>query len=191
MLSALLDAVAGWPAVPVLAVVAGVLVVESGTLAGLLLPGTTVTVALGLWTHAVPGALVPAIAVAAVATVTGAHLGLRRGRVRGVPAAVRRWPDGWAATAALLATGHWAAAARPVVPRMAGAAGVPYRLAGPVLVVSGAAWAATLVMLGRSIGPVVLTHAGWLPVAVVVVLVAGLAIRAGGAGRSPRYAVRR
>ena len=73
---------------------------------------------------------------------------------------------------------HWAAVARPVVPRVAGGAGVRYRIAGPALAVSGCAWAATLVLLGNQVGPQVLTHAGWAPVVVVVLVVAVLAVRA-------------
>jgi membrane-associated protein len=87
------------------------------------------------------------------------------------------------ATAALLACGHWAAAARAIMPRVAGGAGVPYRIAGPALAVSGSAWAMTLVLLGNRVGPHVLTHAAWVPVVVVVLLIGTLAVRARRAAR--------
>jgi membrane-associated protein len=195
VLTALLDTVANWPAAVVLVVATMVLVVESGTLAGLALPGTTLLVALGLWSHIRPDALLPAIATSAAATVTGAHIGWWRGRVgRGVPAPgwdgrhrrviragtarAHRWLAGRGpvATAALLACGHWAAAARPLIPRVAGGAGVPYRIAGPPLMLSGTAWAATLVLLGNQVGPHVLTQVGAGPLVVVALLIGTLVL---------------
>jgi membrane-associated protein len=191
LLDALRSATAGWPVPLVLAVAAALLVVESGTLVGMALPGTTLLVALGLWAHVVPGSLVPAIVAAAVGTVAGAQLSWWRGlrtagsagrgpaALRSRVAQARHWLAGRgpAATATLLAGGHWAAAARPIMPRVAGGAGVPYRLAGPVLTVSGAAWAATLVVLGNRVGPTVLTHAGWAPIVLVVLIIATLVAR--------------
>ncbi len=193
VLTALLETVATWPAAVVLVVAAMVLVVESGTLVGVALPGTTLLVALGLWSHIRPDALVPAIAMSAAATVTGAHIGWWRGRSgHGVPAlggdgrrrrAIRagtarahRWLAGRGpvATAALLACGHWAAAARPLMPRVAGGAGVPYRIAGPPLILTGTAWAATLVLLGNQVGPHVLTQVGAVPLVVVALLIGAL-----------------
>lgn len=193
MLTALLHAAAGWPVPVVLVVSCAVLVVESGTLVGMALPGSTLLVALGLWSLTAPHALVPAIAASALGTVAGAHLGWWRGRagppVAGLPGPVRRLAESRAAqasawlaqrhgpaTALLLVCGHWAAAARPVMPRVAGAAGVPYRIAGPALVVSGSAWAATIVLLGNRIGALVLTSAAWAPVAPVALLVVVLVL---------------
>lgn len=187
VLTAILHAVAAWPPPVVLAAASALLIVESGSLLGILLPGTTLLVALGLWTVAAPDALALAVAVAAVATVTGAHLGWLRGRSG---AASGRLADariqlastwlaerGRPATAMLLACGHWAAAARPVLPRVAGAAGVPYRMVGPVLIVSGSGWAATLVLLGNRVGAFVVTTAAWVPILLVAVLVTALALR--------------
>ena len=100
---------------------------------------------------------------------------------------MERWfaGRGPAARAALLACGHWAAAARPIVPRVAGRAGIPYSVAGPVLAVSGAAWATTLVLLGDQLGAHVLDVAGVAPLVALALLVAGLA------GRSWRVRVGR
>lgn len=195
----LLDAVASLPAPLALLVAALVLVAESGTLVGIFLPGTTLLVALGLWSHTAADALLPAIAVAATATVTGAHVSRWRGRSHqdGLPPAsdspgvwgqrvvqaravrAERWLAGRgpAATAALLACGHWAAAARPLTPRIAGGAGVPYRIAGPAMVLSGTAWAATFVLLGNRVGAHVLTHGTWVPVVLVVLLIGVLTLR--------------
>jgi membrane-associated protein len=190
VLTAVLAAAGALPAPAVLAVAAVLLVVESGTPVGMFLPGTTLLVALGLWVHIVPEALPAAPVVAAASTVAGAHIGWWRSRNRTDRG---RWPAldtraeqarGWLAgrgplaTAGLLFCGHWAAAARPIMPRVAGGAGVPYRIAGPALVVSGSAWATTLVLLGNGVGPHVLTHAGWAPVVVVVLLIGALTLQA-------------
>lgn len=180
LLATLLDTAAGWPPAPVLAVAAVVLLVESGSMVGILLPGATLLVGLGLWAQVDPTRLVPAVAAAAAGTVAGAHVGWWRARtgplLAGRAAAARLWLAGRGplATAALLAAGHWAAAVRPVLPRVAGGAGVGYRVVGPALILSGTAWAATLVLLGNAVGPLVLTHAGWVPVVLVALLVGGL-----------------
>lgn len=193
MLTGLLHAAAAWPVPVVLAVAGALLVVESGTLVGMALPGITLLVALGLWSLSAPHALVPAVATSAVATVVGANLGWWRGRcgppIGRVPVRLRRLAraraeqaSAWLAerqrpaTALLLACGHWAAAARPVLPRVAGAAGVPYRIAGPTLIVSGSAWAATLVLLGNRVGALVLTSAAWVPLVLVALLIAVLVL---------------
>ena len=52
MLSALLDEVGNWPAVVVLVGAAVVLALESGVVAGVVLPGSTTLVALGIWSAA-------------------------------------------------------------------------------------------------------------------------------------------
>jgi membrane-associated protein len=195
VLTALLGLAAGWPAPAVLVIGAAVLVAESGTFAGVLLPGTSIVVALGLWSDAAGIPTGSVIAVAASATVAGAHLGWWRGARpaaagcgpgrpvvaavrRRTAAAVRRFgAQGPAATTVVLAAGHWASAARAVVPRVAGDSGVPYRLAGPALAVSGTAWATTLVLVGRTAGPYVITRGGWVLLAVVLVLIGVLACR--------------
>ncbi|GAA0939175.1 hypothetical protein [Pseudonocardia zijingensis] len=52
MLTALLHTAAAWPVRVVLVVASAVLVVESGSLVGIALPGSTLLVALGLWSLA-------------------------------------------------------------------------------------------------------------------------------------------
>ena len=190
LLTGLRDLAAALPAPAVLAATAVLLVVESGLLVGIVLPGSTLLVALGLWAHLVPPALPATVVVAAAATVTGANLAWWRGRsgsgwgsrpsVRARADRAHHWlaGRGGPATAVLLVCGHWAAVARPIMPRVAGGAGVPYRIAGPALAASGAAWAATLVLLGNRVGPQVVTHAGWAPIVAVVLVVAVLVVRA-------------
>ncbi len=178
----MLAVAAGWPRPVVLVVAALVLFAESGLAVGLALPGTTLMVALGMWAHVAGGVLVGTVAVAALATVTGAHHGWWRGRRRAerpghwLAGRLESWfaGRGPAARAALLGCGHWAAAARPIVPRVAGRSGIPYAVAGPVLAVSGAAWATTLLLLGDQLGAHVLDVAGVAPLVALAVLVAAL-----------------
>ena len=195
MLTTLLDTAAGWPLPAVLIVGALLLVVESGTLVGVLLPGTSVVMALGLWSDAAGLPLAVVSGVAATATVAGAHLSWWQGRRRTtgagpfarpgtwglhlrIAAAVRRFgQQGPAATTAVLAAGHWASAARAILPRVAGQSGVPYRLAVPALTVSGTAWATTLLLVGREVGPYVVTRAGWVLLVFVLVLAGVVAAR--------------
>ena len=69
-----------------LAVGAVVLFLETGVVLGVLLPGTTTLVLLGLWSSAAGTAAVLPIAVAAPASAAGALLGWSRGhRRRGLP----------------------------------------------------------------------------------------------------------
>lgn len=193
MLSALLDAVGSWPAALVLAVAAVVLALESGVVVGVLLPGSTLLVALGVWSAASGTPAVLPIAVAAAASVLGALAGWRRGRGRRgtsghgrlrarVDPAVRRTRD-WLATRGtggvvlVLAVAHWAAGTRTLTPRVAGGAGVPFRLVAPVIAVSGSAWAATVVLLARALGQQVADDASWAPAVVLGVLGVSLLVR--------------
>ena len=202
MLTALLDAVGDWPAALVLAVAAVVLALESGVVVGVLLPGSTMLVALGLWSAASDAPAVLPIAVAAPASVLGALAGWRRGhgrralagghgrlRARVDPALrrARSWlaGQGPAGTAALLAVAHWSAVTRTLTPRVAGGAGVPLRLVAPVLALSGTAWVSTVVLLSRALGERVATDAGWVPVAVLVLVLVVLVARARTRHRHP------
>ena len=195
MLDALLDAVGRWPAALVLTVAGMVLVLESGVVAGVVLPGSTMLVALGIWSAAADTPAVLPVTVAALASVAGALHGWRRGnRRRGLAAghgrlrarvdpAVRRartWllSQGTPGTVALLAGAHWVAGTRTLTPRVAGGAGVPLRLAGPVIAVSGTVWAGTVVLLSRALGERVADDASWAPVVALGVLLVVLVVRA-------------
>jgi membrane-associated protein len=191
VLTTLLDRTAEWPAPMVLTLAGLVLLIESGTLVGLLLPGTTLLVTLGWWSAAAGLPAVAPLGVAAVATVGGALQGWRCGRRARTVVPAGRWRDrsepivrrleGWLAApggaAAVLVAGHWASAARSLTPRVAGAAGVPLRAAAPALAVSGTAWALTLVLLGREVGPRVASTAQWVPLAVLPLVVGAVLLR--------------
>ena len=205
MLRTMLDAIGDWPAALVLAGAAVVLALESGVLPGVVLPGSTTLVALGVWSAASGTHPVLPIAVGATASVAGALHGWRRGsRRRGLPGGQRwlrarvdpavRWARSWlstrgpAGTVAVLAVAHWIAVSRTLAPRVAGGAGVPLRLVGPVVAVSGAAWATTVVLLARVLGERAATGAGWVPAVgagVVVVVVLARSLRARARGTTP------
>ena len=195
MVDALLEQVGEWPAAAVLAVAAVVLAVESGVLLGVLLPGSTTLVVLGLWSAAADVPAVLPIAVAAGASVAGALVGWARGHSRRalpdrhrrlrarVDPGVRRaraWlaAQGPLGTAAVLAGAHWVAVTRTVVPRVAGGTGLPLRLVAPVLAVSGTAWATAVVLLARALGERVATDAGWVPAVALALVVVVLVVRA-------------
>jgi membrane-associated protein len=156
------------------------------------LPGTSLLLGLGLWSDAAGVPSAPVIAVSATATVAGAHIGWWQGRRRrgttdgsAAPTSRRRRlvataghlleDRGSAARTTVLAMGHWASAARSVLPWIAGRSGVPYRVAGPALAVSGAAWAATLVIAGDRLRSEGLSPAGVAPVLVLLAVLGGLA----------------
>jgi membrane-associated protein len=194
VLTTLLDQIGSWPAGLVLAAAALVLAAESGSVFGVLLPGSTTLVVLGVWSAAAGTPPVLPIVVGAAASTSGALLGWYRGSRR------QRYPAGqgrlrtridpavrtaraWLAdqrpgsTVVVLAVAHWAAVTRTLTPRVAGGAGVPLRLAGPVVAVSAAAWATTVVLTARALGEQVATDAGWVPAVVVGALAAVLAVR--------------
>jgi membrane-associated protein len=196
VLTSLLAAIGDWPAALVLAVAGVVLALESGVVLGVLLPGSTTLVVLGLWSAAAGTPAVLPIAVAATASGGGALLGWSRGhRRRGLDRAghgrlrarvdpavrqARRWlaTQGRLGTALLLAGAHWVAVTRTLTPRVAGGAGVPLRLAGPAIAVSATAWATTLVLLARALGQQVADDAGWVPAVVLAVVVVVLVVQA-------------
>ncbi|MCZ2836762.1 DedA family protein [Modestobacter sp. VKM Ac-2985] len=189
-----LDQVGGWPAVLVLGVAALVLALESGVIAGVLLPGSTTLVVLGLWSATTGTHPALPIAVAATASGGGAVHGWLRGhhrRTTGPPQgrlrtrvepAVRQ-AEAWLTstspghTALVLAAAHWAAVTRTLTPRVAGGGGVPLRLLAPVVVASSTAWATTVVLLSRELGQQVADDAAWVPAAAVAVLVGALLAR--------------
>jgi len=194
VLTALLDVVGSGPAALVLAVAAVVLALESGVVPGVLLPGSTTLVVLGVWSAASDTPAVLPVAVAAAASVTGALAGWWRGhsrrslrgghrrlraRVDPVVRRARTWltTQGRLGTVGVLAVAHWVAVTRTLVPRVAGGAGIPLRVAGPVIVLSGTAWATTVVLLARALGQRVADDAGWAPAVVLAVLAVVLAVR--------------
>lgn len=152
------------PAPLVLAVAAMLIVAEAGTLAGVALPGTSVLVALGYLTRLGVLPFAGTVAVAVAAAVAGTQLSYGQGRRREGAASIhpladRLAPAAWARARRMVARrgawavagGQWLGAARTLVPRLTGWAGVPYAAFARVSVPTAAAWAATLVTLSRSV----------------------------------------
>lgn len=142
-----------------LAVIAVVLVAESGLLAGMLLPGSTAALAAG-WLSVNRGLPLPlVIAVVTAATVAGAHLSWWRGRHTDAPAKVKgrlRTLLGKVFTGlrrhplVVVAVAQCVAGTRTLTPRAAAAAGVSYRRFTVAQLAGATAWASALVVSGRS-----------------------------------------
>ncbi|MEQ3541769.1 hypothetical protein WHI96_23425 [Pseudonocardia tropica] len=151
-------ALAGSLGAGLLLVAAMALVAESGLLVGVVLPGISVTVGLGVLagTGAVPG--VAAGATAAVAGAVGPSLGYWRAR-RGGPAALRSGRGMPAAAARVLrlaerrpvlavALGQWFAVVRTLVPRVTSRV-LPYHRFAAVSIPVAATWGLVTFTLGR------------------------------------------
>ncbi|GAB3142264.1 DedA family protein [Microbispora hainanensis] len=196
------------PAPLVLAVAAILIVAEAGTLAGVALPGTSVLVALGFLSRLDVLPFAGTLAVAVAAAVAGPQLSYAQGRRREGAASVhplagRFAPAAWARARRMVARrgawavagGQWLGAARTLVPRLTGWAGVPYADFARVSVPTAAAWAATLVTLSRfvpDLADAITAHlavAG--PLAVGLVLVVSLAVSELSGGRELRGPLRR
>lgn len=148
--------------------VAVTVVVESGTLVGVLTPGASAALAMGALARA--GAVHPATACAAVAVsaVVGAQLAYARGRL---PAPGRLRQPVSRATELLrrrgvLAVGvaQWVVGARTLTPRLARRAGIGYRRFAAASVPSACAWGATLTTLGYAVAAAYETLSSWFGV---------------------------
>jgi membrane-associated protein len=152
---------------PLVLIVGWLLIVaEAGLLIGVLLPGTSVLVALGYLSHLGVVPLGATIGVAAFAAVTGTQLSFVLGRrrkglsPRRLDALSGFWERGrrllvrrgvWAVMA-----GQWLGSARTLVPRLAGWSDMPYRVFACASLPAAAAWAATFVTLSRYLAPEVI-----------------------------------
>ncbi|MBN9790062.1 hypothetical protein DMP17_15845 [Pseudonocardia sp. TMWB2A] len=146
-------ALAGGLGAGLLLVAAVALVAESGLLVGVVLPGISVTVGLGVLagTGAVPG--VAAGATAVVAGAAGPSLGYWRAR-RGGPAALRGGRGMPAAAARVLrlaerrpVLGQWFAVVRTLVPRVTSRV-LPYHRFAAVSIPVAATWGLVTFTLG-------------------------------------------
>ncbi|MDG4805013.1 DedA family protein [Micromonospora sp. WMMD980] len=168
--------------------VAAVLAGEVGLLVGVVLPAATTMLTVGLLARAGHVDLGVALAVTTAAAFVGDQFGYLEGRLLGPRlrrgalgrwVGERRWQ--WAedlvaargGTAVLL--GRWTAFARTLVPRVAGAAGLPYRR---FVLADGAAvavWVPGTVLVGWAAGGL----PSGLPAAAGVAVVAAVALAAG------------
>ncbi|MEU8297862.1 DedA family protein [Micromonospora sp. NPDC048909] len=139
-LDSLTDRLTGLPPAMVLVVAALVLAGEVGLLAGLVLPAATTMLTVGLLARTGELDLAAALAVTTLAAFAGDQLGYLEGRLLGPrvrAGRLGRWvgADRWQRAETLVATrggpavlvGRWTAFVRTLVPRVAGAVGLPYR----------------------------------------------------------------
>ncbi|MER7460706.1 DedA family protein [Micromonospora sp. NPDC126480] len=192
----LLTALQGLPPLLIYLVAALIVMAETAVIFGLLVPGEATLLLVGFLAYAGTLRLGPALLVMVAAAVIGDTLAFRAGRRYGPRLRASRFgarvgPHRWRRADALLGkvggrgvfTARWVAFARTLVPRLAGAAGMPYRrfapwnLGGVMTWVGGSVIAGNLAgesyekvshLLGRATGAVLV-----LLGAVVAVLLAG------------------
>ncbi|SCG74023.1 DedA family protein [Micromonospora humi] len=187
-LDSLVDRLDALPPSLVLLVAAAVLAGEVGLLAGLVLPAATTMLTVGLLARAGRVDLGAALAVTTAAAFVGDQIGYLEGRLLGPRlrrGALGRWVGErrWRRAEELVAArggsavllGRWTAFARTLVPRVAGAAGLPYRR---FVLFDGAAvavWVPGTVLVGWAAGGL----PPGLPAAAGVAVVAAVALAAG------------
>ncbi|QLQ37546.1 DedA family protein [Micromonospora robiginosa] len=187
-LDSLVDRLDALPPSLVLLVAAAVLAGEVGLLVGLVLPAATTMLTVGLLARAGRVDLGAALAVTTTAAFVGDQLGylegcllgprLRRGAL-GRWVGERRWQRAEELVAARGGTavllGRWTAFARTLVPRVAGAAGLPYRRFVLVDGLAVAVWVPGTVLVGWAAGglPPGLPAAAGVAVVVAVALAVG------------------
>ncbi|WP_436771899.1 DedA family protein [Yinghuangia sp. YIM S09857] len=185
------DVMSVMPAPLVLLVVGLAVTAESALLFGLVLPGSTLLLTLGLVTRLGEVPLSAAMPVAIAAAVLGGQLAYLRGRHhagRARPAgrlhATIERAESMVARHGVwsIAIAQWIAGLRTFTPRLAGRARVPYRVFGMTQVVVAAIWASSFVSLGHFAGLAMQQRIGTAAsIAGAAVVAAGLVV----------YAVRR
>ncbi|MCW3818729.1 DedA family protein [Micromonospora sp. DR5-3] len=195
-LDSLLDRFDHLPPGYVLLAAAAVLVAEVGLLVGVVLPAATTMLTVGLLARDGRLDLGLALAVTTLAAFAGDQLGylegrllgprLRRGRL-GRRVGEHRWQRAETLVAArggpAVLLGRWTAFVRTLVPRVAGAAGLPYRRFVLFDGLAVAVWVPGTVLLGWAIGAARTA----LPAAAGVLVVAAVTAAVGG----HRFRVRR
>ncbi|MEV1332585.1 DedA family protein [Micromonospora costi] len=185
ILDSLTDRLAALPPGMVLLVAALVLAGEVGLLAGLAFPAATTMLTVGLLARTGRVDLAAALVVTTLAAFAGDQLGYLEGRLLGPrvrAGRVGRWvgADRWRRAETLVASrgapavllGRWTAFVRTLVPRVAGAVGLPYRRFALFNGIGVAVWVPGTVLVGYVAGGV---PTGPLAAAGVVLAVAGVA----------------
>jgi membrane-associated protein len=175
----------GW----ILALTGLAMVVEAGLLVGLMIPGTTLLLTLGILTQLGVVPLAASLPTAIAATALGAQLGFWRGRTAGVPLTRLVARSGRFLGAQPLeragrlvarhrgravAVGHWSSFGRNLVPRLAAAGRMPYRIFATAVVPSAALWASAMVLIGYTQAAALQHYAGLVGPCVAVILVIAL-----------------
>ncbi|MFD0784636.1 DedA family protein, partial [Micromonospora azadirachtae] len=188
----LLTFVQGLPPLLIYLVAALIVAGETAVIFGLLVPGEATLLLVGFLAYAGTLRLAPALLVMIGAAVIGDTLAFRAGRrygrkLRASGLGTRVGPERWQRAESLLSrlggrgvfTARWIAFARTLVPRLAGAGGMPYRrfarwnlagivgwVGGSVLVgyVAGESYETVSRLLGRATGAVLLLLAALVAV---------------------------
>lgn len=180
------DVMSALPAPLIVTLVGLAVVTESALLFGLVLPGSTLLVALGLATRLGDVALSLALPVAVAAAILGGQLAYLRGRrhrTRGTSATrlhktVARAENMVARHGVWsLFIAQWIAGLRTFAPRLAGRAGVPYRTFWLTQIPVAALWAVAFVSLGHFAGLAAQQRIGTAAtIAGIVVVAVGLIV---------------
>ena len=170
--------------------IALVAVIETGLLLGVFAPAEPVLLLAGLLTATGHLSLVPVLVIATTAAIIGDTLGYLSGKHRserirsgrlGRRVGEQRWERaddmftrGRGAGGVTVMLGRWVAFARTLLPRLAGAAGMPYRRFAPWNAVGILVWVPGSIMLGRLAGsayPEAASVPGWIGAAIVAIAV--------------------
>ncbi|MEV1329994.1 VTT domain-containing protein [Micromonospora costi] len=188
----LLTVLQGLPSLLIYLVAAVIVAGETAVIFGLLVPGEATLLLVGFLAYAGTLRLGPTLVVMIAAAVTGDTLAFRAGRrygprLRASGLGHRVGPERWQRADRLLGrlggrgvfTARWIAFARTLVPRLAGAAGMPYRRFAPWNLAGVATWVGGSVLVGYLAGESYETVShmlGQATGAVLVLLVALVAV---------------
>ncbi|MCM0675645.1 DedA family protein [Micromonospora phytophila] len=161
----LLTSLQGLPSLLIYVIAAMIVAGETAVIFGLLVPGEATLLLVGFLAYAGTLRLAPALLVMVVAAVIGDTLAFRSGRrygprLRAGRLGARVGPQRWSRADAMLGrlggrgvlTARWVAFARTLVPRLAGAAGMPYRRFAPWNLAGAVTWVGASVLAGYLAG---------------------------------------
>ncbi|MER7418234.1 DedA family protein [Micromonospora peucetia] len=161
----LLTLLQGLPPLLIYVIAAIVVAGETAVIFGLLVPGEATLLLVGFLAYAGTLRLAPALLVMIVAAVIGDTLAYRAGRrhgprLRAGRLGARVGHERWGRADAMLGrlggrgvfTARWVAFARTLVPRLAGAAGMPYRRFAPWNLAGVVTWVGGSVLVGNLAG---------------------------------------
>ncbi|MFV2101173.1 DedA family protein [Micromonospora sp. LOL_024] len=161
----LLNSVQSLPPSMIYVVAALVVAAETALLVGLVAPGEATLLLVGFLTYTGTLRLGPALLVMILAAAVGDAVAFRAGRRYGPRLRASRWgvrvgPHRWARADAMLGrmggrgllTARWVAFARTLAPRLAGAAGMPYRRFAPWNLAGVVTWVGASVFVGHLAG---------------------------------------
>ncbi|WP_347405096.1 DedA family protein [Micromonospora sp. WMMD1082] len=161
----LLNSLQNLPPSLIYLVAALVVAAETALIIGLVAPAEATLLLVGFLTYTGTLRLGPALLVMIIAAVAGDAVAFRAGRRYGPRLRASRWgarvgPHRWARADAMLVrmggrgvlTARWVAFVRTLVPRLAGASGMPYRRFAPWNLAGVITWAGSSVLVGHLAG---------------------------------------